>query len=237
MIIPEVNEHHTDLIKLQQKKRGWNKGFIAVKPNCSIQSYVMILNALIKWKPKDVHVTSLQAISGAGKTFETWPEMVDNVIPFIGGEEEKSEKEPMKIWGSVDTNTGSVIQANKPTIAATCIRVPVTDGHMASVSVSFEEKPTKDEIVQAVQEYENPIVQYNLPSAPNPAITFLPHEDSPQTKIDRDTRGGMGITMGRLREDVFFDWRFIALSHNTVRGAAGGAVLVAELLKAKGFFS
>jgi aspartate-semialdehyde dehydrogenase len=237
MIIPEVNEHHTDLIKLQQKKRGWNKGFIAVKPNCSIQSYVMVLNALTKWDPKDVHVTSLQAISGAGKTFETWPEMVDNVIPYIGGEEEKSEKEPMKIWGSVDTNTNSVVQVNKPTIAATCIRVPVTDGHMASVSVSFEEKPTKYEIIQAVQEYENPIVQYNLPSAPSPAITYYEEDDRPQTKLDRSLHTGMGVSMGRLRQDVFFDWRFIALSHNTVRGAAGGAVLVAELLKAKGFLA
>jgi aspartate-semialdehyde dehydrogenase len=237
MIIPEVNEHHTDLIKLQQKKRGWNKGFIAVKPNCSIQSYVLILNALMKWQPKDVHVTSLQAISGAGKTFETWPEMVDNVIPFIGGEEEKSEKEPMKIWASIGEGEDLYVpmMAANPNISATCIRVPVTDGHMASVSVSFEEKPTKDEIITAVEEYDNPIAQYNLPSAPNPAITYYEEDDRPQTKLDRDVYNGMGVTMGRLREDQFFGWRFIALSHNTVRGAAGGAILVAELLKAKGY--
>lgn len=237
MIIPEVNPHHTDLIDIQRKKRGWKNGCIAVKPNCSIQSYVMICTALSHWNPTQIHVNSLQAISGAGKTFETWPDMTDNVIPFIGGEEEKSEKEPMKIWGTINHASPDtpLNLAVSPSISATCIRVPVTDGHMASVSVSFEKKPTQQEIIDAVDKFKSPIAQYNLPSAPKQPITYYHEDDRPQTKLDRTISHGMGISMGRLRKSRFFDWQFIALSHNTVRGAAGGAILVAELLKAKGY--
>lgn len=233
MIMPEVNAQHLKLIDMQRKNRGWEKGFIAVKPNCSIQSYVSILNCLKEFKPTKVNVTSLQAISGAGKTFETWPEMVDNVIPFIGGEEEKSEKEPMKIWGEV--KEGGLELAKVPLISATCIRVPVSNGHMANVSVSFGTKPTKEQILNAIKIYNNPIKECNLPSAPKEFIHYFEAENRPQTGLDRNAENGMGIAMGRLREDTLFDWKFIALSHNTIRGAAGGAVLVAELLKAKGY--
>lgn len=231
MIMPEVNADHAKLIDIQRKKRGWKKGLIAVKPNCSIQSYVSILTTLAAFEPQKAAVVSLQAISGAGKTFDTWPEMVDNVIPFIGGEEEKSEKEPMKIWGSV-TN-GSVTLAKKPLISATCIRVPASNGHMASVRVKFKKKPTKAQILNAIQKYKNPIAKLNLPSAPTQFIKYFEEENRPQTRLDRDFENGMGITMGRLQEDSQFDWKFIALSHNTIRGAAGGAVLMAELLAAK----
>lgn len=232
MIMPEVNHGHIKLIDTQRKKRGWKKGLIAVKPNCSIQSYVSILSALKKWDPKKVLVTSNQAISGAGKTFDTWPEMIDNVIPHIGGEEEKSEKEPMKIWGTV--KAGKIHLAKKPMISATCIRVSVTDGHMASVWVTFEKKPSKEQILQAVKAF-NPLRDLKLPSSPKQFIQYFEEENRPQTKLDRDFENGMGITMGRLREDALFDWKFIALSHNTVRGAAGGAVLLAELLVKKGY--
>ena len=231
MIIPEVNPEHTALIDIQRKKRGWDTGLIAVKPNCYIQSYVSILSALKEFRPKEVSVTSLQAISGAGKTFETWPEMVDNVIPLISGEEDKSEREPLKIWGILANDT--IVQATTPSISATCIRVPVSNGHMASVHVGFEKKPTKDQIIAAVRGYKNPIATLGLPSAPKQLITYLDAEDRPQTKLDRDLERGMGISMGRLREDPHFGWQFVALSHNTLRGAAGGAVLVAELLVSK----
>lgn len=233
MIIPEVNPHHTDLIDFQRKKRNWRKGFIAAKPNCSIQSYVAILTALWKYRPQKVSVTSLQALSGAGKTFHGWPEMIDNVIPFISGEEEKSEKEPLKIWGRL--NKESIHLIISPEISATCIRVPVTEGHMASVSVSFEKRPTKEEIIDSLINFQNPIVKLNLPSAPKQFISYFEEIDLPQTKGQRDNEHGMGITMGRLRQDPLFDWKFIALSHNTIRGAAGGAILLAELLKAKGY--
>ncbi|MEK7571098.1 MAG: aspartate-semialdehyde dehydrogenase [Patescibacteria group bacterium] len=237
MFIPEVNAHHADLIPVQQKKRGWKKGFIAVKPNCSIQSYSIILTALREFQPKQVQVTSLQAISGAGKNFETWPEMIDNVIPLIGGEEEKSEKEPMKIWGTIKEDV--LVSAIQPSISATCIRVPVADGHMASVSVSFAKRPTKEQLLQAIENFNknHALVSLDLPSSPTKLIKYFAEENRPQTKLDRDYGNGMGITMGRLREDTHFDYSFIALSHNTIRGAAGGAILAAELLVKKGYIA
>ena len=235
MIMPEVNPGHAALIDTQRKNRGWTTGLIAVKPNCSIQSYVSVLTALQMFRPTDVDVTSLQAISGAGKTFETWPEMVDNVIPFIGGEEDKSEKEPMKIWGNV--NDGTIGLATSPAIHATCIRVPVTDGHMASVRVTFEGEPTKEDIVAAVTNFENPLAGLNLPTAPKQLIQYLDDDSRPQAKLDRDYANGMGVSMGRLRQVGEHEWQFIALAHNTVRGAAGGAILMAELLAAKGYIT
>lgn len=235
MIMPEINPEHVKLIDIQRTNRGWRKGLIAVKPNCSIQSYVSILTALKKFQPVNVHVVSMQAISGAGKTFETWPEMSDNVIPYIGGEEEKSEKEPMRIWGEI-TNDKIAI-AETPKISATCVRVAASNGHMASVSVSFAQKLTKEQILEAVQHFSNPINDLHLPSAPKQLITYFEEENRPQTKLDRNIEHGMGISMGRLREDTHFDWKFIALSHNTVRGAAGGAILMAELLVKKGYIT
>lgn len=233
MIMPEINPGHLKLIDIQRKNRGWKKGLIVVKPNCSIQSYVSILTALKEFEPIKVHVVSLQAISGAGKTFESWPEMSDNVIPFIDGEEEKSEKEPLKIWGEIKNN--NLVFAEKPQISATCIRVPVSDGHMASVSVSFKEKPSKEEIISAIKKFQNPIESLRLPSAPQQFIKYFEQDNRPQTRLDRNFERGMGIAMGRLQEDEHFDWRFIALSHNTIRGAAGGAILMAEVLAKKGY--
>ncbi len=225
MIIPEVNPHHIQLIDTQRQNRGWKNGLIAVKPNCSIQSYVIILTALKLFNPKNIRVVSLQAISGAGKTFTDWPDMIDNVIPYISGEESKSEREPLKIWG----------ETIKPIISATCIRVPVSDGHMVSISVSFETKPSREQILEAINNYSNPLAELDLPSAPKQLIQYIEEENRPQTKLDRDYEHGMGITMGRLQEDKHFDWRFIALAHNTIRGAAGGAILMAELLVKKGY--
>src|SRR3989338_812184 len=233
MIMPEINPDHLAMIPIQQKKRGWKTGFIVVKPNCSIQSYIPALNALKKFEPQKVVVSTLQAISGAGKTFETMPEIVENVIPFIEGEEEKSEKEPMKIWARIEK--GLFKFATTPKISATCIRVPVTDGHMASVAVSFKTKPTRDAIQKAWQSFKSPIDKLGLPSAPKRFLTYFEEDNRPQTKLDRDTGHGMGVSIGRLREDSILGWKFISLSHNTIRGAAGGAVLVAELLKAKGY--
>jgi aspartate-semialdehyde dehydrogenase len=233
MIMPEVNPDHCALVDAQRKNRGWTTGLIAVKPNCSIQSYVSVLTALKAFKPVDVGVTSLQAISGAGKTFETWPEMVDNVIPFIGGEEEKSEREPMKIWGSL--RDGAVALAKSPTINATCIRVPASDGHMASVWVQFASSPAKKDILAAVTNFPNPLTELGLPSAPKQLIQYLEDDSRPQTKLDRDYANGMGVSMGRLRQVGEHEWQFIALAHNTVRGAAGGAILMAELLAAKNY--
>lgn len=235
MIIPEVNPEHIELIHEQRAQRKWKKGLIAVKPNCSIQSYVVISNALKSFIPSKLIVSSLQAISGAGKTFQQWPEMIDNLIPYIAGEEEKSEKEPMKIWGTIKKN--SVSLAKKPIIQATCVRVPAQDGHMACVSISFEKKVSKDQILSAVRSYKNPIQQLGLPSAPEKCITYFEEDDRPQTRLDRGNQNGMGITMGRLRNDSILDWKFVALSHNTIRGAAGGAILTAELLYKKGFIS
>lgn len=233
MIIPEVNPQHIKLIDYQRANRVWKKGLICVKPNCSIQSYVTVLTALKQFKPLKVLVTSLQAISGAGKTFDIWPEMTDNVIPFIKNEEEKSEKEPMKIWGVV--KNGRIENARMPKISASCIRIPVNNGHMANVAVNFRKNPSKEQIISAIKNYPNPLRTLKLPSAPKELIRYFDEQDRPQTKLDRDFENGMGITMGRLREDNIFNWKFIALSHNTIRGAAGGAILLAELLKAKGY--
>lgn len=218
MIMPEINADHLKLIKIQQKNRGWKNGLIVVKPNCSIQSYVPLLTPLLKFGIKKVVVTTLQAVSGAGKTLKGWPQMQDNVIPYIGGEEEKSELEPLKIWGQL--NDGKIKLA-KVNISATCIRVPVEDGHMASVSVSFKKKVTKKQIINEWKKF-------------NPFITYFEEDDRPQTKLDRDLGKGMGISVGRLREDEE-GFKFIGLSHNTIRGAAGGAILTAELLKKKGY--
>ncbi|MFZ1812454.1 MAG: aspartate-semialdehyde dehydrogenase [Candidatus Saccharimonadales bacterium] len=233
MIMPEVNAHHTALIDTQRANRGWTTGCIAVKPNCSIQSYVSILNALKQFEPTDVSVTSLQAISGAGKTFATWPEMVDNVIPFIGGEEEKSEREPLKIWGEVTEN--GVKLAENPTIRATCIRVPVSDGHLAAVDATFARPLSEQVILEAITNYASPLPDMGLPSAPEPLIQYLADDNRPQTKLDREYSHGMGVSMGRLRAIDDHRWQFIALSHNTIRGAAGGAILMAELFAHEGY--
>ncbi len=233
MIIPEVNPEHLEIIKAQRTNRGWKNGGIIVKSNCSIQSYVPVLQAWAEFEPVEIIVTSAQAISGAGKTFETWPEMIDNVIPYIGAEEEKSEQEPLKIWGKI--KNGKIEAAKMPLISATCIRVPVADGHMASVSVKFKKKPTIDQMIKAIKNYKNPVADLNLLSSPKEFLKYFEEEDRPQTRMDRDLGAGMTISIGRIRKDSILDYKFVALSHNTLRGAAGGAVLAAELLKAKGY--
>ena len=233
MMVPEINSHHAGVIEAQRKRLGTKRGFIAVKPNCSIQSYVPAIHPLLAFGPAKLAVCTYQAISGAGKTFETWPEMIDNVIPFIKGEEEKSEQEPLKIWGSLEG--GRIVNAKAPIITAQCIRVPVSDGHMAAVSVSFDKKPTREQILAAWKEFGGKPQQLSLPSAPKPFLHYFEEDNRPQTKLDRDRGAGQAVTIGRLRTDPVFDWKFVALSHNTVRGAAGGAVLTAELLKAEGF--
>ncbi|MFZ5444253.1 MAG: aspartate-semialdehyde dehydrogenase [Myxococcota bacterium] len=235
MFIPEINDGHAAVIEAQRRRLGTKRGFVTVKPNCSIQSYVPAIHPLQHFGPTKLAVCTYQAISGAGKTFESWPEMVDNVIPFIKGEEEKSEQEPLKIWGTVAD--GKIVAAKTPTITAQCIRVPVSDGHLAAVFASFEKKPTKEEILAAWKAAEGKPQQLELPSAPTPFLTYFEDDARPQTKLDRDQGNGQGITIGRLRPDAVFDWRFVALSHNTVRGAAGGAVLTAELLKAEGWLT
>lgn len=233
MIVPELNPDHLDVIPSQMKRLGTTRGFIVVKPNCSIQSYTPALHALLEYGPKLVVATTYQAISGAGKNFADWPEMVDNVIPYIGGEEEKSEQEPLRIWGKVEN--GQIVKANGPTITTQCIRVPVSDGHTAAVFVNFDRKPTKEQIIKAWAEFKGAPQELNLPSAPKQFIKYFEDDNRPQAKLDRDYENGMGVTLGRLREDTVFDYKFVGLSHNTVRGAAGGAVLTAELLKAKGY--
>ncbi|MBU4348371.1 aspartate-semialdehyde dehydrogenase [Patescibacteria group bacterium] len=235
MIMPEINENHLSLVSIQRKKRGWKKGLLVVKPNCSLQSYLPVIYALKQFNPQIVSVTTLQAISGAGKTFESWPEMVDNCIPFIGGEEEKTEKEPLKILGIIKNK--KIELAKNINISATCIRVSVSDGHMASVSVKFKKKPTFLQIKKAIINFKNSLAKLNLPSAPKKFIKYFSENNRPQTKLDRDYENGMGITCGRFREDKDSGWKFIALSHNTIRGAAGGAILVAELLYKKGYLS
>ncbi len=243
MLLPEVNPHHLALIQAQRRRLGVKRGFITVKPNCSIQSYVPALHPLREFGIQKVFVCTYQAISGAGKTFTDWPEMTDNVIPFIGGEEEKSEKEPLKVWGSVEAD--GIVNASSPTITSQCIRVPVTDGHLAAVFVSFEKKPSKERILELWHGFEGKPQKLHLPSAPKPFLTYFTEDNRPQTRLDRDAGGradnprpaGMGITIGRLREDLLLDYRFVCLSHNTIRGAAGGAVLTAELLKADGYLS
>jgi len=233
MVVPEINAEHIKVIKTQRQRLGTKRGFISVKPNCSIQSYVPALEPLKAFGIEKVSVCTYQAISGAGKTFETWPEMVDNVIPFIKGEEEKSEQEPLKVWGKV--KAGVIVPAKKPLISAQCIRVAAADGHLAAVSVSFKKKPTKEQILSAWAAFSGEPQALGLHSAPKQFITYFTEDDRPQTRLDRDLYGGMGVSVGRLREDTIFDWKFVCLSHNTLRGAAGGAVLSAELLKAKGY--
>ena len=233
MMIPEINDDHAEIIAAQRKRLGTKRGFIAVKSNCSLQSYVPALHPLRSFGITKVLACTYQAISGAGKNFETWPEMVDNVIPFIGGEEEKSEREPLKIWGTL-TDT-EIVPAASPSITTQCIRVPVTDGHLAAVFVSFEKKPTIEEIKNAWQSFAGYPQQHQLPSAPAQFLTYFEEENRPQTKLDRDLEKGMGVSIGRLREDSQYDYKFVCLSHNTVRGAAGGAVLMAETLASKGY--
>ena len=235
MVIPEINEGHLSVIEAQKARLGTKRGFIAVKPNCSIQSYVGALTPLRKYGIKEIVATTYQAISGAGKTFSEWPEMIDNIIPFIGGEEEKSEREPLRVWGEVVD--GKVVPATEPKITTQCIRVPVTDGHMAAVFVKFENTPTKEEILADWKEYRAAPQELELPSAPEQFLTYFEEENRPQTKLDRDIFGGMGVTIGRLRPDSVYDYKFVALSHNTLRGAAGGAVLIAELLYRKGYIT
>jgi aspartate-semialdehyde dehydrogenase len=235
MMIPEINRDHASIIEAQRTRLGTKRGFIAVKPNCSIQSYVPAIHPLMAFGPTKIAVCTYQAISGAGKTFESWPEMVDNVIPFIKGEEEKSEQEPLKIWGSI--KDGKIVKATSPAITAQCYRVPVSDGHMAAVFVAFDTKPTREQILSAWKEYSGKPQALGLPSAPKPFLTYFEEDNRPQTKLDRDLGHGQGVSIGRLRPDAVFDWKFVALSHNTVRGAAGGAVLTAELLKADGYLA
>ena len=234
MVIPEVNPEHLDIIASQRKRLGTKKGFIAVKSNCSIQSYVPALSPLRKYGIKQVLLAIYQAISGAGKTFQTWPEMVDNVIPFIGGEEEKSEKEPLKVCGKVEGD--QIVSTETPLITTQCLRVPVSDGHTAAVFVSFDQKPSKEEILNAWKEFARVPQELELPHAPKQFIHYFEEDNRPQAKVDRNLEGGMAVSVGRLREDTLFDYKFVCLSHNTLRGAAGGAVLLAELLAAKGYF-
>lgn len=235
MILPELNDKHAEIIPAQRKRLGTKRGFIAVKPNCSLQGYVPALFPLDKagYKVKDVLVCTYQAISGAGKTFDTWPEMIDNVIPFIGGEEEKSEKEPLKIWGEIDGD--AIVDSQRPNFTAQCIRVPVSNGHMAAAFVRFENKPSKEEILNVWKNYKGRAQELELPSAPKQFLNYFEEDNYPQTKLHRDLEGGMAISIGRLREDTQYDYKFVALSHNTLRGAAGGAVLMAELLAAEGY--
>lgn len=233
MIIPEVNADHMKVIDAQRRRLGTKRGFIAVKSNCSLQSYVPALAPLKDFGIKDVLACTYQAISGAGKTFETWPEMVDNVIPFIGGEEEKSEKEPMKIWGSLEGD--EIKLATSPSITTQCIRVPVSDGHLAAVFVRFDQKPSKEEILRRWREFAGEPQRLNLPSAPKQFLTYFEEDNMPQTRLNRDQEHGMGVSIGRLREDNQYDYKFVCLSHNTIRGAAGGAVLMAELLAENGY--
>ncbi len=236
MVIPEINADHIKVIDAQKKRLGTKRGFVAVKSNCSLQSYVPAIYPLDKkYGVKEVLVCTYQAISGAGKTFETWPEMIDNVIPFIGGEEEKSEQEPLKIWGTVEN--GKIVNASSPAFTAQCIRVPVSDGHMGAVFMRFEDgkKPSKDEIIECWNSFSGRAQQLNLPSAPKQFLHYFTEDNMPQTKLQRNLEGGMAVSIGRLREDSQYDYKFVCLSHNTLRGAAGGGVLLAELLCAEGY--
>ena len=234
MVVPEINPEHIEIIKAQRERLGTKKGFIAVKSNCSIQSYVPALEPLRKFGITKVLACTYQAISGAGKTFETWPEMVDNLIPYIGGEEEKSEQEPLKVWGKIEGN--KIVKASSPAITTQCLRVPVSNGHTAAVFVSFDKKPSKEEILKCWKEFSGVPQELELPHAPKQFLNYFEENDRPQAKLDRDLEGGMAVSIGRLREDTQYDYKFVCLSHNTLRGAAGGAVLLAELLAAKGYF-
>ncbi len=234
MVVPEINAQHLDIIKSQRARLGTKRGFIAVKSNCSLQSYVPALHPLREeFGLSRTLVCTYQAISGAGKTFERWPEMIDNCIPYIGGEEEKSEKEPLKLWGTIEN--GEIVPASTPSITAQCLRIPVSDGHMAAVFMSFDKKPTKEEILDRWAHFEGEAQKLNLPSAPKQFLHYFEEDDRPQTKLDRNLENGMAISVGRLREDTQYDYKFVCLSHNTLRGAAGGGVLLAELLAAKGY--
>jgi aspartate-semialdehyde dehydrogenase len=235
MIVPEINPEHLSIIEEQKKRLGTKKGFIVVKPNCSIQSYAPELTALREFEPTEVVATTYQAISGAGKTFKDWPEILDNVIPYIGGEEEKSEQEPLRIWGHVEN--GEIVKAELPVITTQCLRVPVSNGHTAAVFVNFKKKPTKEQILEKWANFKGLPQELELPSAPEHFITYFEEDDRPQPKLDRDSEKGMGVFAGRLREDSLFDWKFVGMSHNTKRGAAGGAVLTAELLYKKGYIT
>ena len=235
MVVPEINADHLEIILAQRKRLGTKRGFIAVKSNCSLQSYVPALHPLMKdYSVTKCLVCTYQAISGAGKTFETFPDILDNVIPYIGGEEEKSEQEPLKLWGHIDGD--KIVPATAPSITAQCLRVPVSDGHMGAVFVSFDKKPTKEEILKTWKEFHGPAQDLNLPSAPKQFLHYFEEDDRPQPKLDRMIENGMAVSIGRLREDTQYDYKFVCLSHNTLRGAAGGAVLLAELLAVKGYF-
>ena len=235
MVIPEINPEHMKVIEFQKKRLGTKRGFIAVKPNCSIQSYAPVLSAWKEFEPTEVVATTYQAISGAGKTFKDWPEMIENVIPYIGGEEEKSEMEPLRIWGKIED--GVIKPAQSPIITCQCIRVPVLNGHTAAVFVNFAKKPTKEQLIAKLREFRGIPQELKLPSAPAQFIQYLEEDNRPQVKLDVDFEKGMGISVGRLREDKIYDYKFVGLSHNTVRGAAGGGVLCAELLKAQGYIT
>ena len=235
MVVPEVNPEHFDVIEFQKKRLGTTRGFIAVKPKCSIQSYAPVLTAWMEYEPYEVVATTYQAISGAGKTFKDWPEMEGNIIPYIGGEEEKSEQEPLRIWGHIEN--GVIVKAESPVITCQCIRVPVLNGHTAAVFVKFKKKPTKEQLIEKLVNFKGIPQELELPSAPKQFIQYLEEDNRPQVSLDVDFEHGMGISVGRLREDTVYDYKFVGLSHNTVRGAAGGAVLCAELLTAKGYIA
>ncbi len=235
MVVPEINPQHFDVIKYQKRRLGTTRGFISVKPNCSIQSYAPVLTAWMEYEPYEVVATTYQAISGAGKTFADWPEMVGNIIPYIGGEEEKSEREPLRLWGTIDERQGVIVPADSPVITCQCVRVPILNGHTAAVFVKFRKNPTKEELIRKMTEFSGIPQELGLPSAPKQFIRYMEEEDRPQVVPDVDYERGMGISVGRLREDTVYDWKFIGLSHNTVRGAAGGAILSAELLCAQGY--
>ena len=233
MVVPEINPEHFEVIEAQKKRLGTERGFVAVKPNCSIQSYAPVLTAWKEFEPYEVVATTYQAISGAGKTFKDWPEMEGNIIPYIGGEEEKSEQEPLRIWGEI--KDGVIVKASEPKITCQCIRVPVLNGHTAAVFVKFRKKPTKEELIDRLVKFSGLPQELKLPSAPKQFIQYLEEDNRPQVSLDVDYENGMGISVGRIREDSIYDYKFVGLSHNTVRGAAGGAVLCAELLTAQGY--
>lgn len=233
MVVPEINPEHMKVIDFQRKRLGTARGFVAVKPNCSIQSYAPVLTAWKEFEPYEVVATTYQAISGAGKTFKDWPEMEGNIIPYIGGEEEKSEQEPLRIWGKIED--GVIVKAQEPKITCQCVRVPVLNGHTAAVFVKFRKQPTKGQLIEKLNSFSGLPQELKLPSAPKQFIRYMEEDNRPQVALDVDVENGMGISVGRLREDSIYDWKFIGLSHNTVRGAAGGAVLCAELLTAQGY--
>ena len=235
MVIPEINDAHYEVIAAQKERLGTEKGFIAVKPNCSIQCYVPAIAAWLPYEPYEIVATTYQAISGAGKTFKDWPEMEGNIIPYIGGEEEKSEKEPLRIWGEI--KDGVIAPATSPVITCQCIRVPVLNGHTAAVFVKFKKKPTKEQLIAKLKEFKGYPQEHKLPSAPSQFIQYIEEDNRPQVSMDVNYENGMGVSVGRIREDSVYDWKFVGLSHNTVRGAAGGAVLCAELLKDMGYIT